>query len=67
MFGVKVNVGNPLHYADDNAIVYPVGHNVVKLAVDTKQQEFLNGSDSSLASSCVAVSASRRCVRDSSI
>ena len=60
MFGVKVNVGNALHYAEDSTLVYPVGHNVVKFAVDTKLQEFLTGSDASLAITAVAVAPSRR-------
>ena len=60
VFGVKANVSNALHYADDSCVVYPAGHNVVKFTPDTKLQEILNGSESSSAISCLAVSPSRR-------
>lgn len=60
VFGVKVNVPNSLHFAEDGTVVFPVGHNVVKHNVETRGQEFLNASESSLAISCVTVSPSKR-------
>ena len=60
VFGVKVNVANALHYAEESTLVYTAGHNVVKYAMDTKVQEFLNGSETAHHISCVSVSSSRR-------
>ena len=62
VFGVRNNVSSNLHYVDENVVVYPAGHNVVKYSMDSKLQEFINGSDSTLAITTVAVSASKRSV-----
>ena len=45
VFGLKANVKDNVHFADENVVIYPAGHNVVKFFMDTKLQEFINGSD----------------------
>ncbi len=59
---MRNNVHANLHYVDENVLVYPAGHNVVKYSIDSKLQEFINGSDGTLAITTVAVSASKRYV-----
>lgn len=59
---MKASLGSGLHYAEDTTFIYAAGHNVVKFSVESKLQEFLNGSEASVAISCIAVAPSRRCV-----
>ncbi len=49
-----------MFFAEDDAIVYPVGHHVVKYQPEARLQEFLNGSENSGGITAVAVSASKR-------
>jgi cilia- and flagella-associated protein 57 len=56
VFGVKANVKDGLHFVDDSILLYPAGHHVVKYAVDTRLQEFINGSETSRGITAVALS-----------
>ena len=60
VFGLKANVKDNVHFADENMVMYPAGHNVVKYYTDTKLQEFINGTDLSRGVTCLAVSSDKR-------
>lgn len=60
MFGLKANVKDNVHYADENVVMYPAGHNVVKYYSENKLQEFINGTDLSRGVTALAVSSDKR-------
>ncbi len=45
IFGLKADVKNPIHYGEDDLVIYPAGHCVIVYDPSTKQQRFLFGSD----------------------
>ena len=59
MFGVKANVKDGLHYLDDFVVAYSAGHHVVKYNIESKVQEFINGSEGSRGITALAVSPSK--------
>jgi len=60
VFGLKANVKDNVHYADENVVMYPAGHNVVKYYAENKLQEFINGTDLSRGVTALAVSSDKR-------
>jgi hypothetical protein len=61
VFGVKTNVyNNCIHYADENKVVYPVGHTTVIYDIDHKFQRFFSGTEGAVEITCVAMSPNRR-------
>lgn len=60
VFGLKANVRSNIHFADENVVMYPAGHNVVKYYMENKLQEFINGTDLSNGVTCLTVGAEKR-------
>lgn len=57
---MKANVRSNIHFADENVVMYPAGHNVVKYYMENKLQEFINGTDLSNGVTCLTVGAEKR-------
>ncbi len=60
VFGLRADVADNLHYADDGSIIYPAGHNVILYQNDTKTQRFIPGSPESEGITAMAVSPNRK-------
>jgi WD40 repeat protein len=60
VFGLKHDVVNNVHYAEETQIIYPAGTNTVLWLADQKQQKFFPGNASSGGITCLAVNASKR-------
>ncbi len=43
-FGMKGDVVDNVHWIDESTVVYPAGHNVIVLNVESKVQRFIHGS-----------------------
>jgi hypothetical protein len=59
-FGFSPEVYSNVHWVEDNLVVYPAGHNVVVMNVETKQQRFISGSSDSECITALAVSPNRK-------
>ncbi|CAM9189545.1 unnamed protein product [Choristocarpus tenellus] len=44
VFGLKSDVKNNVHYAEENVVIYPCGHNVVLFNIETRAQQVIHGS-----------------------
>lgn len=64
LFGIKGSVKNSIAFADENAVVYPCGHNVVIHNMESKEQQFIHGMETGSTGGITAlsVSASKRFV-----
>lgn len=65
IFGHKSDVKSSLHFLDENALVYPAGHNVV-IYKENQEQRFIHGTDVSgqqakISIVALAVSPNKRC------
>lgn len=60
MFGINGAVADNIAFADDETIVYIVGHNVVLYNKTEKKQRFIYGSEASDGMSSFAVSPGKR-------
>jgi len=60
VFGLKADVKNNVHYAEENQVIYPAGHNTILYYTDHKTQRFFPGVEGTDGITCLAVSPSKR-------
>jgi len=60
VFGMKADVRNNVHYADETLIIYPAGTNTILYKADEKTQRFFQGSEGAESITCLAVNPSKR-------
>jgi len=60
VFGLKADVKNNVHYAEETQIIYPAGTNTVLWLADQKQQKFFQGNPGAEGITCLAVNGSKR-------
>eukprot|EP00398_MALV-I-01_sp_L67-1_P000447 gene447-864_t len=59
-FGLKADVRCNVHYAEENQIIYPTGHNTVMYHTEDKTQKFFSASENCSGITALAVSPSKR-------
>ena len=60
IFGLRGDVKDNIHFAEESTIVYPVGHTVVSYNVETKVQRFTPGSPESEGITALAASPNKK-------
>mmetsp|Transcript_22834 Transcript_22834/g.63112 ORF Transcript_22834/g.63112 Transcript_22834/m.63112 type:complete len:1547 (+) Transcript_22834:150-4790(+) len=60
VFGFRADVANNVAYAEDGAVVYPAGHNVVLYSPDIRTQRLIPGTLESEGISAMCVSANKK-------
>merc|ERR1719343_180108 len=60
VFGLKADVKNNVHYAEETQIIYPAGTNTVLWLADQKQQKFFQGNEGAEGITCLAVNSTKR-------
>ncbi|CEM35943.1 unnamed protein product [Vitrella brassicaformis CCMP3155] len=62
VFGLKSDVKNLLHFAEETQLIYPAGHNTVLYSIDHRTQKFFSGADETLGITAITISPSKRYV-----
>jgi len=60
VFGLKPDVKNNVHYAEETQIIYPAGTNAVLWQADQKQQKIFQGHEDGQGLTCMAVNSTKR-------
>ena len=60
VFGFRADVTNNLAYAEDGAVVYPAGHNIVLYSPDIRTQRLIPGTMESEGISAMCVSSNKK-------
>mmetsp|Transcript_2588 Transcript_2588/g.4777 ORF Transcript_2588/g.4777 Transcript_2588/m.4777 type:complete len:1201 (+) Transcript_2588:52-3654(+) len=60
VFGLKADVKNNIHYAEETQLIYPAGTNAILWLADQKQQKFFQGNEGAEGITCLAVNATKR-------
>eukprot|EP00933_Yihiella_yeosuensis_P068974 TRINITY_DN7503_c8_g1_i1.p1 TRINITY_DN7503_c8_g1~~TRINITY_DN7503_c8_g1_i1.p1 ORF type:complete len:1191 (-),score=308.81 TRINITY_DN7503_c8_g1_i1:162-3734(-) len=60
VFGMKADVKNNVHYAEETQLIYPAGTNAILWLADQKQQKFFQGNEGAEGITCLAVNATKR-------
>ncbi|CAE8610875.1 unnamed protein product [Polarella glacialis] len=60
VFGLKADVKNNIHYAEETQLIYPAGTNAILWLADQKQQKFFSGNEGAEGITCLAVNATKR-------
>eukprot|EP00930_Biecheleria_cincta_P056908 TRINITY_DN42926_c0_g1_i1.p1 TRINITY_DN42926_c0_g1~~TRINITY_DN42926_c0_g1_i1.p1 ORF type:complete len:1216 (-),score=324.29 TRINITY_DN42926_c0_g1_i1:285-3932(-) len=60
VFGLKADVKNNIHYAEETQLIYPAGTNAILWAADQKRQDFFQGNEGAEGITCLAVNATKR-------
>lgn len=60
VFGLKADVKNSVHYAEETQIIYPAGTNTILWLADQKQQKFFQGPEGAEGITCLAVNSTKR-------
>eukprot|EP00736_Rhodelphis_marinus_P001057 Rmarinus@m.11291 len=61
-FGVKSNVKNNIHFAEETIVTYPAGHNVVLYNTEQKTQKFIPGTEKQEGATAMCISPNRKYV-----
>jgi len=60
VFGLKADVKNNVHYAEETQIIYPAGTNTILWLADQKRQSFFQGPEGAEGITCLAVNSTKR-------
>eukprot|EP00931_Biecheleriopsis_adriatica_P073734 TRINITY_DN47969_c0_g1_i1.p1 TRINITY_DN47969_c0_g1~~TRINITY_DN47969_c0_g1_i1.p1 ORF type:complete len:1245 (+),score=388.72 TRINITY_DN47969_c0_g1_i1:82-3735(+) len=60
VFGLKADVKNNVHYAEESQLIYPAGTNAILWHADQKAQKFFQGNEGAEGITCLAVNSTKR-------
>lgn len=60
VYGIKADVKNNIHYAEETQLIYPAGTNAILWMADQKQQKFFQGNEGAEGITCLAVNSTKR-------
>jgi len=60
LFGIRGDIWSNVHFIDDNWILYPVGHNICILSIDSNTQQLIPGIEGSEGITAIAVSKEKK-------
>lgn len=60
LFGIRSDIRSNVHFLDDNRILYPVGHNICILSIDSNTQLLIPGIEGTEGITAITVSKERK-------
>jgi hypothetical protein len=60
IFGLKGDVKDCIHHADESVVAYPAGHNIVIYNSEDRKQKFIHGTEESEGITALAMAPSKR-------